>query len=143
MHVEDVVLFLSMKPRFAESILGGTKTVELRRVPPAVQEGHLVLLYASSPRRELVGTCRVAGLEVDSTSVIWDRHGRQSGITKSEYERYFAGAKRAVAILIKEPSPLSDPKPLRDSRGAVAGFHPPQSFRYFDRSTVERLRLVL
>ena len=142
MGVEETVLFLSIKPRFAASILDGTKTVELRRVSPAVQEGYLVLLYASSPQRELVGTCKVVDLEVGSIDAIWDRHGDRSGVTLAEYGEYFDGAKRAVAIILKEPLRLPEPRSLRDLRDALAGFRPPHSFRYLDRATVDDLGLV-
>lgn len=142
MGVDKTVLFLSIKPRFAASILDGTKTVELRRVSPAVQEGYLVLLYASSPQRELVGTCRVVDLEVGSIDAIWDRHGDRTGVTQSEYGRYFEGAHRAVAIILSEPLRLPQPRSLMDLRGALAGFQPPHSFRYLDRATVEDLGLI-
>lgn len=142
MDVEDIALFLSIKPRFAASILDGTKTVELRRVSPAVQQGFLVLLYASSPQRELVGTCRVADLEVDSIDAIWDRHGDRTGVTQAEYGRYFDGARRAVAIVLSDPSRLPQPRSLKDLRGSLGGFQPPQSFRYFDAATVNELDLL-
>ena len=39
-------LVLSLKPRFAEAILSGTKTVEVRRVMPRITVPTLALLYA-------------------------------------------------------------------------------------------------
>ena len=69
MQVEDVVLFLSMKPKFAESILSGTKTVELRRVPPAVQ-GRLRPLRRSAalrPRSASINTVESSSSRAMST----------------------------------------------------------------------------
>lgn len=142
MDIEETALFLSIKPRFAASILDGTKTVELRRVSLAVQQGYLVLLYASSPQRELVGTCRVEGLEVDSIDAIWDRHGDRTGVTQAEYGRYFEEAQRAVAIVLTEPSRLLQPRSLNEIRGSLGSFQPPQSFRYLDGATVNGLDLL-
>lgn len=142
MGVEETALFLSIKPRFAALILEGTKTVELRRVSPAVEEGHLVLLYASSPQRELVGTCRVVDVEADSINAIWDRHGDRTGVTQAEYGRYFDGAQRAVAIVLSKPSRLSEPRSLKELRGWLGGFQPPQSFRYLNGETVNELGLM-
>ena len=141
MHTEETILLLSIKPRFAEAILDGTKTVELRRVQPSVRTGAMVLLYASSPQRELVGTFRVAGLEVDSSSAIWDRYGSECGVSQAEFIDYFAGANQAVAILVDSPVRLSQPQSLEILRDRMVGFHPPQSFRYFNRPAVERLGL--
>ena len=126
MHTEEIILLLSIKPRFAEAILDGTKTVELRRVQPSVRTGAMVLLYASSPQRELVGTFRVAGLEVGSSSAIWDRHGSECGVSQAEFIDYFAGANQAVAILVDSPVRLSQPQSLRDPPGSD-GRVPPSS----------------
>ncbi len=141
MQPEETILLLSIKPRFAEAILDGTKTVELRRVQPSVHAGTIVLLYASSPQRELVGTFRVAGLEVDSISAIWDRYGSECGVSEAEFIDYFAGANQAVAILVDSPVRLSSPQSLEILRDRMVGFHPPQSFRYFNRPAVEKLGL--
>ncbi len=141
MQPEETILLLSIKPRFAEAILNGSKTVELRRVQPSVHAGTIVLMYASSPQRELVGTFRIAGLEVDSSSAIWDRHGSECGVSEAEFIDYFAGANQAVAILVDSPVRLSPPQSLERLRDRMVGFHPPQSFRYFNRPAVEKLGL--
>ena len=45
------------RPRFAEAILAGVKTVELRRTVPKIVVPTLALLYATTPVRALLGTC--------------------------------------------------------------------------------------
>lgn len=52
-------LVLSPKPRFAEAILDGAKTVEVRRLMPRITVPALALLYASGSERALVGTSAV------------------------------------------------------------------------------------
>ena len=52
-------LLLCLRPRFAEAILSGAKTVELRRRPINTQPGTPILLYASSPTMAIVGTARL------------------------------------------------------------------------------------
>ena len=71
MHSDGRTLLLSLRPRFAELLLQGTKTVELRRVQPDVGRGTLVLLYASSPMRALVGTSVVEDVQVAARDDIW------------------------------------------------------------------------
>ena len=53
---------LSLKPRFAEAILAGTKTVELRRTTPKIEVPTRALLYTSTPVRALLGTCIITSV---------------------------------------------------------------------------------
>jgi predicted transcriptional regulator len=136
-------MLLSIRPRFAELILNGEKTVELRRVRPDLQEGDLVLLYASSPIRELIGTCTAAGLDVGSASALWKLHGKSAGVTRSEYNAYFAGAAHAVGISIKDPRRVLQPRTLAELRARLPGFVPPQSFSYLSAEELKDLDIKL
>lgn len=140
---ERRTLLLSIRPRFAELILGGDKTVELRRVPPKVQDGDLVLLYASSPVRELIGTCTVAGLDVASAAEIWDRHGARAGVTRDEFDAYFAGASRAVGISVRDPRRVRQPRTLDEIRRRIPGFVVPQSYTYMTADNLGRMGIEL
>jgi predicted transcriptional regulator len=133
MSSSQPVLFVSVKPRFAEKILAGEKSVELRRVRPSVAApGTLVVFYASSPTCEVVGTGRVEAIEVDTPTAIWNRHHDAVGLPRSEYRSYFKGARDAVGIILAEVEALPKSVPLADLRERLAGFEPPQSFRYID-----------
>ena len=139
MQPDERALLLSLRPRYARLLLDGTKTVELRRVRPAAQDGMLVLLYASSPTRTLVGTARVVEVEAASLEAVWRHHGPDAAITREEFDAYFVGVETAVAITLASIQPLQRPRPLKDLRDRVAGFRPPQSFRYLDRGQVAAL----
>jgi len=130
MPPSDSALFLSLRPRFADLLLNGEKSVELRRVRPDVAPGTSVLLYASSPTMKLVGRAEVAEVKVAPTMQIWREHGRETGISQSEYNDYFEGRNEAVAIKLVNIRRLDKPRPLQDLRDSLAGFQPPQSYRY-------------
>ena len=49
-------LLLSLRPRFAQAILSGAKTVEVRRRPVNAPPQTPIILYASSPTMAIVGT---------------------------------------------------------------------------------------
>ena len=132
MSSDPIVLFVSIKPRFADKILAGEKSVELRRVRPAVSAGTLVIFYASSPTREVVGTGRIKAIETDTPTAIWERHRSALGLRRSEYRTYFEGVRQAVGIVLTEVERLPESIPLADLRERLAGFEPPQSFRYVD-----------
>jgi predicted transcriptional regulator len=122
-------ILLSLKPRFAEAILYGVKTVELRRQRVALAPGAAVLIYASSPVMAIVGTARVHNVERDSPQQIWERHAVSVALTKEEYNTYLRGVDSVSAITLENPSFLDRPVTLEQLRGEQP-FHPPQSY-YF------------
>ena len=142
MSPDKDTLFLSLKPHFARAILDGKKTVELRRIAPKIQPGYKILIYASSPVRQVLGTCRTVRLEVGHKSAIWERYKNQCGVTESEYEAYFEGVQDAVAIVVDNPCVLQEAPSLATLRNRVAGFRPPQSFRYLSKGMLEQLEIA-
>lgn len=142
MHHERPAIFLSIRPRFAELILSGAKSVELRRVRPKVIEGDLVLLYASSPVRELIGVCTVSRVEVAPTPELWKKHGQKSGLQRAEFNSYFEGAAQSVAISVQGARRVIKPRTLDELRERLPGFAPPQSFSYVSQDDLRRLEIV-
>lgn len=121
-------LLLSIKPRYVERILAGTKTVELRRVRPRVERGEPVLIYSSSPRMALVATATVGDVTTAAPSTIWRRLREQVGTTRGEFDAYFAGAARATAMGLEGVTPLAEEVELAELRRRWLGFRPPQSY---------------
>jgi predicted transcriptional regulator len=126
----DRALFLSLKPAFADLILDGAKTVELRKVRPRAAAGTLAIVYASTPVRAVVGTCTVADIGQERPGIIWKLHGPRTGLRWQDFDEYFDGRSTAVAITVIAPHRLDEPLPLQALRSGPHGFSPPQSFRY-------------
>jgi predicted transcriptional regulator len=139
MPTDGPALFLSLRPRFAELLLSGHKSIELRRVRPDVAPGAHVLLYASSPTMKLVGRAEVAEVKVAPTAQIWREHGDETGVSRKEFNEYLDGRDEAVAIRLVNIRRLDKPRPLQDLRNRIAGFQPPQSYRYLDGAEVAAL----
>jgi predicted transcriptional regulator len=139
MRPSDRTLLVSLRPRFASLLLSGRKTVELRRTPPDVACGALVLIYESSPERRLVGFGHVGAIDVGEPRGIWTRHGPDTGITRAEFDAYFEGTSRAVAITLRDTARLDRPASLEELRHRWSEFRPPQSFRYLTPAQVQRL----
>ncbi len=131
---DNHALLLSIRPRFVDSIFAGTKTVELRRVKPRVQTGDLVVVYASGTIKAMVGAFEVAGVTTAKPSSIWRRHNGGSGLTKREFDSYFAGASVGYAIRIGKSWRLETTVPLGTLHERHAGFRPPQSYHYWNRN---------
>jgi predicted transcriptional regulator len=132
-------LLLSIRPRFADAIFNGTKTVELRRVKPRIEEGDLVVIYASGATKGIVGAFEVSGVTAATPRHIWRKHNEGSGLAKTEFDRYFEGVSIGYAIRIgkmwKHPAPI----PLGTLRKRKAGFRPPQSYHYWKLDELVRL----
>ena len=126
----DRRLLLSLKPRFADAILDGSKTVELRRTRPTIKVPTDALIYASSPRMAIIGRCRVESIGSYAPSALWEAHGHSAGVTRREFRDYFSGADRAYALMLSGPSRFDESIQLADIRCWWPGFVPPQSFRY-------------
>jgi predicted transcriptional regulator len=129
----DPALFVSLKPRFAEMILSGEKTVEIRRVPPTILPGAQVILYASAPSMQVVGSGRVGALDSASPTALWERYRDGCGLSRSEFRSYLTGVRRAAAITLNDVNRLPQTIPLAElSRLLWTDFRPPQSWRYLD-----------
>lgn len=127
-------VLLSLKPRFANAILDGTKTVELRRIRPRIEIPTEALLYASSPISAFVGTCHVVDVLDYTPNGLWRLRGVESSVSYADFCDYFDGCERAFGLVLTNPERLSTRVSLRDVRVAWNGFQPPQSFRYLSRS---------
>jgi predicted transcriptional regulator len=123
-------LFLSVRPKYAERILQGIKTVELRRVRPAISKGDKIVLYISSPAREVRAILVVESVSCDRPDKLWKEVKDKAGVTRSEFEDYFNGAKLGVAIYIRDVQELSFSIDLSILRKLWPNFMPPRSYRY-------------
>ena len=123
-------LVLSVRPRFAEAIIDGRKTVEVRRQRPNVQPGTLGFVYSSSPIQAVVGTFTVEKIVSGTPDEIWLVAQDGVYISRREFDCYFAGAKVGHAIVVSYGHRL--PKPISLSRLRVIWpkCRPPRSFGY-------------
>lgn len=131
----DRMVVLSLKPRFAEAILEGLKTVELRRTEPKIEVPTRALLYAASPVRSLIGTCIITSVWSANLGDIWRKHRQGVGLPYREFQQYFKGVDKGTALALIQPQEFSRWVPLQDLRARREGFRPPQSFAYVDTKT--------
>jgi predicted transcriptional regulator len=135
----DRLLLLSIKPQFADAILDGTKTIELRRTRPRIEVPTEALIYASSPACALVGSCHVVEVVEHTPGQLWRRYGSRAGVNLAQFKSYFDGVTVAFGLMLAEPKRFGDEIPLPSIRQAWTGFQPPQSFRYLARDACDDL----
>ena len=125
----DQSLILSVKPQWADAIISGTKSVEIRRSFSRKWEGRRVALYATRPRRELVGDAQIAQVIVGSPEEIWRSYSGQVGCKWSEFKDYVQQRTQIFALLLVDVRPFA--KPVRASEVAdLLGKNPrpPQNY---------------
>jgi predicted transcriptional regulator/DNA-binding XRE family transcriptional regulator len=124
----DVIL--SVRPRHAEKILAGDKTVELRRrFIDEVGVGSLALIYTTSPVRALTGSVEIQEVQRLPVRDLWHRHRVTACLPKSDFEAYFEGLDHGYAIILSRPRQLMRPVALAELRERFS-FAPPQSYQY-------------
>ncbi len=136
---QDRMIVLSLKPRFAEAILAGTKTVELRRTTPKIEVPTRALLYATTPVRALLGSCIITSVNSAPLSDLWREFGLRADLPYHEFKRYFEGVEVGAALALTQQRPFTRKVPLQDLRAEPTGFRPPHSFAYVDSKTGDRL----
>jgi predicted transcriptional regulator len=114
-------VLMSIRPEYAEAILSGAKTFELRRRRPSFASGSRVVVYSSSPDQRLLGTFEAGAVHEANPGNLWRLVSKKAGVTREAFDAYFEGCDRGYAIEVRSPKRL-DPKPLR--------FRPPQSYLY-------------
>ena len=124
---DRAVALLSVHAEFAQAILRGTKTVELRRQPPKRHVSHVVL-YETAPVSAIVGWAPVERVETRSPSALWTAWGRCAGVSRDQFRTYFAGAQDASAIVLGETRKLDTPVSL-STLGLTSA---PQNFSYLN-----------
>lgn len=129
-------VLLSIKPKYADLILDGSKTVELRRSWPSNDVGVMVI-YSSAPVQRLTGLAVIKEIRECSFEGLWEiaqTHG--GGVTHEELQEYIGAKKKSYGVMLGRVAPaevLVDPKDL------FSNFTPPQGFLYLTPQDYRRV----
>jgi predicted transcriptional regulator len=132
------VLF-SIRPFYANKILAGQKTVELRRRFPEVgMSGSTAMIYCTSPVKAIVGSAQIRDVHKLPLSRLWRSHGGAACIAKDDFNEYFSGQDHGYAIILTGAKTLKSRLTASDLE-AEFGIVPPQSYRYLTEECVALL----
>jgi predicted transcriptional regulator len=119
-------------------IWAGKKSVEFRRRCGPTLLGK-VWVYESAPVRAITGWVEVRNVLVLPVPQLWEKFGARGGIDQETFQGYFAGSDTGAGLVIADRAKLSSPLPLKELRGSILSFSPPQSYR---RLTADELRFL-
>jgi predicted transcriptional regulator len=134
----DRAMLLSVHPRYAESILAGTKRAEIRRQRPGIRPGTPVIIYATKPLGAVIGTANIDHVCEGTPAELWDQYQQEVAVGQEEFDQYLSGTSTAYLLLLSGASRLSIPLTLDDMRES-ADFQPPRSYRYVNHNTLRAL----
>lgn len=129
-------VLLSVKPRYSELIVAGSKRVEFRRVW-AVEPVRWIAIYSSSPTQLIVGVVEVKSVVLATPTALWQFNGSLGGgLTRAELRAYFADRREGFALMLGRR--LVPPQPIAPSR-LSSPFRAPQSFRYLTETEAQQI----
>lgn len=127
--IESRTLLFSIKPKWADAIISGDKTFELRRRAPKLTLPVSAIIYATAPVCALVASCTMGPVVSGPPVKIWNRVSSSSSVTRTEFDDYFFRCQEAYAIVIASPRRLEKPLSLRYLRDTIQ-FSVPQAWAW-------------
>lgn len=122
-------VLLSVRPQYANLLVDGVKTIELRRkFPTDLAEGTRCLIYSTSPIQKVIGECKIKSVEKLPISELWKHSADNAMIPWSDFSNYFGDLEHGYAVHVYGYIRYADTKSLCDITGADT--RPPQSYRY-------------
>ena len=134
-------IILSIKPVYTAKLLAGSKTIELRKSRPNIGHGDIAIFYSTSPVKSVVGYGVVSTVIEDAPHRLWLNYKEKLGIDKEGFVKYFEGREKAVGIMFEKVVSVN-PISLDLLRIIIAGFQPPQFFRYLSKNVIDDLHLL-
>lgn len=122
-------VILSIKPKYANAIIDGSKLYEYRKVLPKNTDIDRVYIYASKPIMAIIGEFTIGAIISDTPQKVWKLTHENGGITKKQFFDYFKGHSVAHAIKIEGVTELVTPI---DPKQVIKDFTAPQNYRYLD-----------
>jgi predicted transcriptional regulator len=142
------ILFLPVKPKWAKLIMSGQKTLELRKRLPQKGQGYRCIVYASSPRREVVGACTFDYARAFRVDQADEANLARACVTDAGFESYFDDAfwarfedpfdERWYGLELSHPTEFAKPISLKTMRTNWQ-LEPPQQWRYIDGKTFDEI----
>ncbi|HOX83820.1 MAG TPA: ASCH domain-containing protein [Chryseolinea sp.] len=124
-------LFISVKHEYANKILEGTKTIELRKSKPKVSKGDFVIIYSTTPVKAIIGIAEVDDLISCPPDSMWRLHSKKLGIKHKDFLDYYSNSETSIGIVLSNPKKYRSAISLSSIKRDHPEFQPPQTYRYF------------
>lgn len=123
-------IIMSIKPKYWQQIVAGTKTVEYRkRLWQDKTASTKIIVYATAPISKIVGEFVTGNIISDRYPSLWLKTKAVGGISADDYFDYFVESEIAHAIVIKNVKIYQNQKSISNfTNNRVT--RAPQSWQY-------------
>lgn len=122
-------VLISIKPAYANLIVDGIKTIELRRrFSENLPAGTKIYIYSTSPEQTVIGECEIKEIIKKPLEKLWSDTATAAMISKQDFDNYFDGLTEGYGIRVWKYKRYNKPKSLSSYLGKKATA--PQSYRY-------------
>lgn len=127
-------VLISIKPEFVEKIISHEKRYEFRR-RIFKKEVKNVIIYSTAPSKKIVGYFELEGIIKDSPKNLWNFCSDFAGINEKDFFNYFEGLSKGFALKIGHLELFENFVDV----DSLEGFSAPQSFKYLDDASFDKL----
>jgi len=123
-------IIMSIKPKYWQQIVAGTKTVEYRkRLWQDKTATVKIIVYATAPISKIVGEFVTGNIISDRYPSLWLKTKAVGGISADDYFDYFVESPIAHAIVIKNVEVYDEPQKIAEfTQNRIK--RAPQSWQY-------------
>ena len=119
---------ISLKPQYAELVVSGKKSVELRNRIVRLNPGTTVWIYATLPVGRIVAFAEVESIVHGKPTLMWRSFKKDICIDKTIFDSYTKDRERVSAVKLTAVRELQEAPTLDGIRKVVGTFHPPQFY---------------
>lgn len=120
-------VIMSIKPKYADAIIDGSKLYEYRKRLPKRTDINKVYIYASKPIKAIIAYFTIGSIISDNPQKVWELTKKEGGITRKQFFDYFKGRDIAHTIKVEGVTELVTPL---DPKTIIKDFTAPQNFIY-------------
>jgi predicted transcriptional regulator len=128
LHCRNDIL-ISIRPEYVAGMLGGNKSVEVRRRAIRVPVGTTVWIYETVPSGRIGVSAEISALDEGVPDEIWRRYHDRLGISRKAFLSYVNGSEQACVVVLGRITPLRRSLRLTELRTALGAFTVPQFYR--------------
>lgn len=125
-----LVPLISIRPKWADLIASGRKTVELRKSLP-FWVGRM-WVYSTSPVQKITGWMDVSTVRHMPLDELWEAVKDLSCVDRQAFDSYYSGKSLGCGAWISKWNPLCKPLSLQD----IGLKRPPQSWQWIEEDVV-------
>ncbi len=138
-------VFMSFKPLYARKIIDGVKDCEIRTYFGEIGSGDIVVVYASTPVKAVLGEFIVEDVAVGKFESVIEYLRMCCRMFDEDNwrfvnEHYVSSKRKLIVIKISSVERYRNPVTLETLKRLVPGFRPPISYTYIDPELYAAIR---